>query len=77
MVTDGNGIVARARGQFTAQLIGAAVCFAWAFGASFIFFKILNMFVKLRVSPEVELGGLDIPEMGMLGYVPDSLPAIA
>jgi Amt family ammonium transporter len=62
-------------GQFVAQLIGAGACFIWAFGASYIFFKVLNRFVKLRVSPEVELGGLDIPEMGLAGYVPDDLPA--
>jgi Amt family ammonium transporter len=62
-------------GQFVAQVIGAAVCFAWAFGASFVFFKVLNRFVRLRVSPETELAGLDIPEMGLAGYVPDDLPA--
>ncbi|MGH2464971.1 MAG: ammonium transporter [Candidatus Limnocylindrales bacterium] len=62
-------------GQFVAQLIGAAVCFAWAFGASFVFFKVLNRFLKLRVSPETELQGLDIPEMGMVGYIPEDLPA--
>ena len=37
-------------GQFVAQVIGGVVCFAWAFGASYIFFKILNRFIKLRVS---------------------------
>jgi len=62
-------------GQFVAQVIGAAVCFAWAFGASFIFFKVLNQFVRLRVSPETELAGLDLPEMGLAGYVPDDLPS--
>lgn len=61
-------------GQFVAQLIGAAVCFAWAFGASYIFFKILNRFVKLRVSAATEIQGLDIPEMGSVGYVPEDLP---
>ena len=72
------GLLSGNVGQFAAQVIGAAVCFAWAFGASFIFFKILNMFVKLRVSPEVELGGLDIPEMGVLGLRPDDgIPASA
>jgi Amt family ammonium transporter len=64
-------------GQFGAQVVGAVVAFAWAFGASFIFFKILDRFVKMRVSPEVELAGLDIPEMGMGGYIPDELPAMA
>ena len=64
-------------GQFGAQVVGAVVAFVWAFGASYIFFKILDRFVKMRVSPEVELAGLDIPEMGMGGYIPDELPAMA
>jgi Amt family ammonium transporter len=55
--------------------VGAAVCIAWAFGASFIFFKVLDRFVPLRVSPEDEIGGLDMPEMGLGGYIPDSIDA--
>ena len=61
-------------GQFVAQVIGAVTAFVWAFGASYIFFKVLNRFTKLRVSPEVELAGLDIPEMGRAGYIPDDVP---
>jgi Amt family ammonium transporter len=72
-----SGLVNGNVGQMGAQIIGAAVCFVWAFGASFIFFKILNAIVPMRVSPETELGGLDIPEMGSLGYVPDGVPAAA
>ena len=68
------GLVAGDVGQFMAQVVGAAVCFAWAFGASYIFFKVLNRFVKMRVSPEVEINGLDIPEMGSVGYVPVEEP---
>jgi Amt family ammonium transporter len=64
-------------GQFGAQLVGAAVAFVWAFGLSYIFFKVLDRFVKMRVSPEIELAGLDIPEMGLAGYIPDSPPAAA
>ena len=64
-------------GQFGAQVVGAVVAFVWAFGASYLFFRVLDRFVKLRVSPEVELAGLDIPEMGMGGYIPDELPAMA
>ncbi len=64
-------------GQFAAQVVGAVVAFVWAFGVSYIFFRILNMFVKMRVSPEVELAGLDVPEMGLAGYIPDQLPATA
>ncbi len=64
-------------GQFMAQVVGAIVAFVWAFGASYIFFKVLDRFVKLRVSAETEIAGLDIPEMGVVGYVPDDLPAMA
>lgn len=64
-------------GQFMAQIVGGVVCFAWAFGASFLFFKILDRFVKLRVSPADEMAGLDIPEMGLAGYIPDDVPVPA
>ena len=57
--------------QFAAQLIAVAVLFIWGFGVSFLFFKILDKVWGLRVAPEDELEGLDIPEMGVLAY-PDS-----
>ncbi|WP_088186539.1 ammonium transporter [Desulfosporosinus sp. FKA] len=55
-------------GQFGAQLIDAAVVLVWSIGLSYIFFKILNATLGMRVKPEDELAGLDIPEMGMLAY---------
>jgi Amt family ammonium transporter len=61
-------------GQFAAQVIGAAVAFAWAFGVAFIFFKAYDAVFGMRVPAEVELAGLDIPEMGSLGYAPDAEP---
>jgi Amt family ammonium transporter len=33
-----------------------------------IWFKVSNLITPLRVSKEVEIGGLDAPEMGVLGY---------
>jgi ammonium transporter, Amt family len=54
--------------QFLAQLIAVAVLFIWGFGVSFVFFKFLDKVWGLRVAPEVELDGLDIPEMGVLAY---------
>ena len=33
-----------------------------------MFFKVLDRIVPLRVAPEVEIGGLDTPETGVLGY---------
>jgi ammonium transporter, Amt family len=54
--------------QFAAQLICIAVLIVWGFGVSFLFFKILDKTWGLRISPEAELEGLDIPEMGVLAY---------
>jgi len=54
--------------QLVAQLIAVAVLFVWGFGVSYLFFKLLDKVWGLRVSPEVELDGLDIPEMGVLAY---------
>jgi len=54
--------------QFAAQLICIAVLLVYGFGVSFIFFKILDKVWGLRVAPEDELEGLDIPEMGILAY---------
>ena len=34
----------------------------------YIFFKVCDAVLGNRVSAEVELDGLDIPEMGVLGY---------
>ncbi len=61
-------------GQFGAQLIGAGVAFVWAFGMGWIFFKAYHKLFNMRVPADVELGGLDIPEMGALAYPPDAEP---
>ena len=58
-------------GQLMAQVIGAVVCFAYVFGLSYVFFRLLDRVLGMRVTPEVEVGGVDIPEMGMLPYPPD------
>lgn len=54
--------------QFIAQLIVMGVLIVWGFGVSYVWFKLLDKVWGLRVSPEAELEGLDIPEMGALGY---------
>jgi Amt family ammonium transporter len=55
-------------GQLGAQVISIAVCFAWGFGVTAIFFGIYKMFTSMRVAPEVEIMGLDVPEFGVPGY---------
>ena len=60
-------------GQFVVQLIGPLANFAFIFGASWAFFKLCDLAMGLRVAPEVEIEGLDIPEMGALAYPEFSL----
>ncbi len=73
-----NGIAGGVKGlffgdasQLVAQLVAIAVLFIWGAGVSYLFFKILDKVWGLRIKPEDELEGLDIPEMGVLAY-PDS-----
>ena len=61
--------------QFLVQIMGAAICAVWAFGATFIVFKVVNGVKSMRVSKEVEQEGLDVPEFGLLGYPEDALHA--
>lgn len=55
-------------GQLIAQLIGAATAAIWAFGLGFLLFKIMDLCFGIRVSPEEELKGLDVPEHGTPAY---------
>jgi Amt family ammonium transporter len=54
--------------QFVMQLGGATLCVVYAFGLTYVAFKIVNAIAPMRVSKEVELEGLDVPEFGMLAY---------
>lgn len=69
--------------QFVAQAIGVGVCIAWnVIAAGVIFWVIGKVMGTNRVAPEVEIAGLDIPEMGAPGYpeyinslAPENVPA--
>ena len=70
-----NGVAGTVRGilygdasQLVAQIIGPLANFGFIFGASWLFFKAMDVVMGMRVSPEVELEGLDVPEMGTHGY---------
>jgi Amt family ammonium transporter len=54
--------------QLTAQALDAAVVAVFGFVMAYAWFKFSNLITPLRVSKEVELEGLDGPEMGCLGY---------
>jgi len=50
------------------QLLGIGACFLWVFPAAFVMFKLIDMTVGLRVSPEEEMEGLDFSEHGGNAY---------
>jgi Amt family ammonium transporter len=55
-------------GQLWAQIAHVFVGFLWAWGITWIIFSIAKNFIKLRVSEEAEIEGLDMPEFGVLAY---------
>lgn len=59
--------------QFLVQLAGATLYAIWAFGLTFLVFSIVNKVKSMRVAPEVEEEGLDVPEFGMPGYPEDAV----
>jgi len=59
--------------QFWCQLMGATLIAAWAFGATYVVFGCVNKVKSMRVAPEVEERGLDVPEFGMSGYPEDAV----
>jgi Amt family ammonium transporter len=71
-----NGVAGTVRGlfyggglsQFWAEVIGVVTCFITLSVISFVVFKIAEVIVGNRVPRNVELEGLDVPEMGVAGY---------
>ena len=70
-----NGVTGTVRGlfygdpsQFAAQIIGTLTCIVFVFAVAFAFFKILDAVMGIRVSADVEIEGLDVPEVGALAY---------
>jgi len=68
------GLLYGGSSQFAAQLLGAGTVIVVAFGLSYVFFKVLDATLGIRVSPEVEAQGLDLPEIGVLAYPDFALP---
>ncbi len=71
-----NGVAGTVKGllygdasQFTASCVGILANFAYVGIVGFIVFKLIDITIGLRVSPTDEIEGLDVPEMGVPGYV--------
>jgi Amt family ammonium transporter len=71
-----NGVSGTVRGlfyggglsQFWAELIGVTTCFVTLSAISIVVYYAVEKLVGNRVSQEVEIEGLDVPEMGVTGY---------
>lgn len=61
-------------GQLMAQVIGVLACIVWVFTTSWIIFMILEKTMGNRTEVSDEIAGLDIPELGALGYQADLSP---
>jgi ammonium transporter, Amt family len=70
-----NGVAGTVKGlfygdasQFVAQITGVIVNFVFVFVVMYVFFKILDKIIPLRVSPELEIEGLDQSEVAVTAY---------
>ena len=54
--------------QLVAQLVGITTLVGFVFSLSFVINWVLDVLVGQRVSAATEIAGLDLPEMGQLGY---------
>jgi Amt family ammonium transporter len=54
--------------QLVAQAIGAVACITYVSIISIVVYKVVEAICGNRVSAEVEIEGLDVPEMGAVGY---------
>lgn len=61
-------------GQLGTQAATVAITFVFVFAVSFAVFKLIDMTIGLRVTPEEERAGLDISEHGMYGYPEQFIP---
>ena len=62
--------------QLAAEAIGVATNFIWVFTSAYLFFWIVEKTMGNRVSAQTEIYGLDIPEMGVLGYINEDTRAV-
>lgn len=65
---EGTGVLYGSVSQLLIQIAGVILTFIWAFGASLVVFKIIDVLVGLRVHEKEEVQGLDISEHGVNAY---------
>lgn len=62
------GILYGDASQLVAQCLDAAVVASFGFVAAFLWFTLSDRITPIRVAKDVELEGLDIPEVGAPAY---------
>jgi len=62
------GILYGDASQLWMQTIDCVVLAVFGFVMAYVWFKVSDKITPIRVSAEVELAGLDMPEMGVIGY---------
>jgi ammonium transporter, Amt family len=50
--------------QVGVQLLGIVVCAVWTFGVSYLFFRLIQKIISLRITPDDERTGLNVTEHG-------------
>jgi ammonium transporter, Amt family len=71
------GLIHGDASQFWIQFGGASLMIVYSFGITWGVFTVVNKVRSMRVSKEVELTGLDVPEFGMLAYPEDAVEMLA
>jgi Amt family ammonium transporter len=61
--------------QFVMQALNAGVVLAFGFIMAYVWFKVSDLITPIRVSKDVEIEGLDMPEVGIPGYTDMPEPA--
>jgi Amt family ammonium transporter len=61
--------------QFVMQALNAGVVLAFGFVMAYVWFKVSDLITPIRVSKDVEIEGLDMPEVGIPGYTDMPEPA--
>jgi Amt family ammonium transporter len=51
-----------------AEVVGVCVNLAFVFVVMFVFFRLLDKIIPIRVSAEVEFDGLDLNEVNVTAY---------
>jgi Amt family ammonium transporter len=69
------GLLAGSGGQLLASLIGIAANILWVVPTSALALWLIGRIVGNRASADDEIAGLDVPELGMTGYVNEAIYA--